>query len=104
MKISVSVIIISIFLSSCQTTMTRQNDPGGKAVYYGRSLEMPQKARPNDATISAYEDRKKSFLQRRKNGGRLYVVEPKGNAVDFRYEPNKKSLILEKELSNTKTV
>ena len=71
----------------------------GKAVNYGRSINIPEKARPNDATISAYEDRRKSFLQRRKNQGRLYVVEPKGNAVDFRYEPNKKSLILEKELS-----
>ena len=79
--------------------MTRQDNPDGKAVNYGRSINIPEKARPNDATISAYEDRRKSFLQRRKNQGRLYVVEPKGNAVDFRYEPNKKSLILEKELS-----
>ena len=105
MKLSL-IIFFLLTLVGCQTTMTRQNNPGGKAVYYGRSVEMtdrgteiPHKARPNDATISAYEDRKKNFLERRKYGGRLYVVEPKGNAVDFRYEPNKKSLILEKELS-----
>lgn len=98
MKLSL-IIFFLLTLASCQTTMTRQNNPGGEAVSYGRSINIPQKARPNDATISAYEDRKKSFLQRRKNGGRLYVVEPKGNAVDFRYQPNKKSLILEKELS-----
>ena len=98
MKLSL-IIFFLLTLVGCQTTMTRQNNPGGKAVYYGRSVEMPDKARPNDATISAYEDRKKNFLERRKYGGRLYVVEPKGNAVDFRYEPNKKSLILEKELS-----
>ena len=79
--------------------MTRQNDPGGKAVNYGRSINLPQKARPNDATISFYQIRRNNFLLRKSNRGLLYVVEPKGNAVDFRYEPNKKSLILEKELS-----
>ena len=71
----------------------------GKAVNYGRSINIPEKARPNDATISSYQIRRNNWLLRKSNQGLLYVVEPKGNALDFRYEPNKKSLILEKELS-----
>ena len=79
--------------------MGQQNNPGGKAVSYGKSINIPQKARPNDSTISSYQIRRNNFLLRKFNRGLLYVVEPKGNAFDFRYEPNKKSLILEKELS-----
>ena len=71
----------------------------GKAVNYGRSINIPEKARPNDATISSYQIRRNNWLLRKSNQGLLYVVEPKGNAIDFRYEPNKKSLILEKQLS-----
>ena len=71
----------------------------GKAVNYGRSINIPEKARPNDATISSYQIRRNKWLRGKSIWGKLYVVEPKGNAVDFRYEPNKKSLILEKELS-----
>ena len=36
-----------------------QKDPGGPAVKYGDryfTIEMPETARPNDATISLYED------------------------------------------------
>ena len=99
MKISLFLIFFCIFLSSCQTTMTRQDNPGGKAVNYGRSINIPSKARPNDATISFYQIRRNNFLLSKRGQELLYVVEPKGNAVDFRYEPNKKSQILEKELS-----
>ncbi|MDB2683419.1 hypothetical protein N9Y58_00930 [Alphaproteobacteria bacterium] len=98
MKLSLTIFFL-LTLASCQTTMTRQNNPGGEAVSYGRSINIPSKARPNDATISAYEDRRKNFLSRRNAMDQLYIVEPKGNAVDFSYESNKKSLILEKELS-----
>ena len=71
----------------------------GKAVSYGGVNEMPEKARPNDATISLFEERKKRFIENQRRKGDLYIIEPKGNAVDFKYEPNEKSLILEKELS-----
>jgi len=62
-------------------------------------VEFSEKARPNDKAISNSQDGYRSRIQRWKSQNRLYVVEPKGNAIDFRYEPNKKSLILEKELS-----
>ena len=43
----------------------QQKDPGGPAVKYGNSyfnIEIPEKERPNDATISLYEDGRKHFL------------------------------------------
>ena len=71
----------------------------GKAISYGDSHEMPEKARPNAATISLYEIRKKMFIDNRRRQGELYIVKPKGNATKFTYENNLPSLKLEKELS-----
>ena len=71
----------------------------GKEVSYGGVNEMPEKARPNDATISLFEERKKSFIENRRRQGRLYIIEPKGNAVNFKYEKNLDSVSLKKELS-----
>ena len=48
--------------------------------------EMPEKARPNDATISLFEWLKKSHIENRRRQGRLYIIEPKGNAVNFKYK------------------
>ena len=61
--------------------------------------EMPEKARPNDATISLFEERKKSHIENRRRQGRLYIIEPKGNAVNFKYKKNLDSVSLKKELS-----
>ena len=71
----------------------------GKAISYGDSHEMPSKARPNAATISLYEIRKKEFIDNRRRQGALYIVKPKGNATKFTYENNLPSSKLEKELS-----
>ena len=88
MRVRLFLIIFCIFLSSCQTTSVRQN-----------IVEFSEKARPNDKAISNSQDGYRSRIQRWKSQNRLYVVNPKGNAVDFKYEQNEKSLILEKELS-----
>jgi len=88
MRLRLFLIIFCIFLSSCQTTSVRQN-----------IVEFSEKARPNDKAISNSQDGYRSRIQRWKSQNRLYVVNPKGNAVDFKYEQNEKSLILEKELS-----
>jgi CubicO group peptidase (beta-lactamase class C family) len=76
-----------------------QTDPGGVAVNYNNSHEMPQSARPNDATISLYEENKSLFLLRRDRQDMLYTINPKGNSVDFLMDENKPSIILEKELA-----
>ena len=55
---------------------------------HGGALELPESARPNDATISLFEKRKKLFIERRRREGRLYTVPPKGNAKKFTYEKN----------------
>ena len=49
-----------------------QIDPGGKAVNYGNSYfvaEMPENARPNDATISLYERGRRNFFNTLKSQG-----------------------------------
>ena len=99
MKLSLTIFFI-LTLVGCQSTTLRQNDPGGKAVIYNKPFEeLPEKVRPNDATISIYQARYGALIQRRESQNRLYIIEPKGNAVDFKYEPNEKNSILEKELS-----
>jgi CubicO group peptidase (beta-lactamase class C family) len=82
-----------------QLPIIPQTDPGGAAVNYNNSHEMPQSARPNDATISLYEEKKSLFIFRRNQQGQLYSISPKGNAVDFLMDENKPSIILEKELA-----
>jgi len=60
---------------------------------------LPEQARPNDATISLFEERKNKFIKKRKKQKRLYTIKPKGNAIEFNYDKNLTSLTLEKELS-----
>ena len=70
-----------------------------KANSYNGAHELPERARPNDATISLFEERKKKFINKRRSQGRLYTIKPKGNAKKFTYEKNLSSLKLEKQLS-----
>ena len=71
----------------------------GKAISYNNALELPEHARPNDATISLFEERKEKFIKKRRRLNRLYTIAPKGNAAKFTYEKNLPSLKLEKQLS-----
>ena len=71
---------------------------GQKASNHGGAHEMPEKARPNDATISLFEFRKLAFIEKRRRQGLLYTIKPKGNAQNFNYE-NVSSSTLEKQLS-----
>lgn len=80
-----------------------QTDPGGKAVNYGNSYfvaEMPENARPNDATIALYERGRKNFFDTLKSRGEFYTITPKGNAEPFNYMTNPKSKFLEDQLTN----
>ena len=77
----------------------QQKDPGGPAVKYGNksfNTEIPEKERPNDATISLYEDGRRVFFQKRKLRGNMYSIPAKGNAEPFKITKNPKSKILEK--------
>jgi hypothetical protein len=79
-----------------------QKDPGGSAVKYGNSyftVEIPEKERPNDATISLYENGRRQFFSARKSRGNMYSIKPKGNSETFKISTNPKSTILDKQLS-----
>lgn len=92
----------STFVQPENYVVVPQTDPGGKAVKYGNSAfttEMPENARPNDATISLYQNGRKVFFDRRKSQGNLYTITPKGNAELFESTPNPKSKILEAQLT-----
>lgn len=99
--ISIFTPIALSIIAGCQQLPTiPQNNPGGKVVIYNEPFqELPQDARPNDATISYYEERKRLLLLRRNEQDQLYTIMPKGNSVDFLFDVNKPSMILEKELS-----
>jgi len=66
---------------------------------YNGVLELPEDARPNDDTIAYFEIRKLMFIERLRERGRIYTIEPKGNAVEFNFDKNLPSSTLEKELS-----
>ena len=79
-----------------------QKDPGGPATKYGNSyftVEIPEKERPNDATISLYEDGRRQFFIALKSQGNMYSIKPKGNSEKFKISKNPQSTILEKQLS-----
>ena len=55
-----------VLASGQQMPMFPQTDPGGKAVIYNQPFqELPESARPNDATISLYEERRFNLIKRR---------------------------------------
>ena len=93
MKKLLGIVVLSLLLSG------NAYAEDGKAVSYGGVNEMPEKARPNDATISLFEERKKRFIDNQRRKGDLYIIEPKGNAINFKYKKNLISLKLEKQLS-----
>ncbi len=91
--------LASIMIAGSQTSSDAQTDPGGKAVSYSNSNEIPESARPNDATISLYEARRRNFIRRRASQNRMYKVDPKGNAVPFEERLTTSSNRIERELS-----
>jgi CubicO group peptidase (beta-lactamase class C family) len=93
----VKKIFLTILFTLVQSLSVYADD--GKAVGYDGALELPEDARPNDATISLFEERKEIFINRRKMQGQLYTIAPKGNAVEFNFDKNLPSSTLEKELS-----
>ena len=97
-----STIIISVFgLVGCQSIQTfPKTDPNGSAVNYTIGAELPQDVRPNDATISLYQDKRLFFIERRRRQGRLYTVEPKGVGSVIKFVPNLQSQALSNELEN----
>jgi len=91
MKKVVIFIIFTLFLTNSSYSE--------KINTHGGALELPESARPNDATISHFELRKKLFIEQRRTEGRLYTVSPKGNAKKFTYEKNISSSKVDKKLS-----
>ena len=78
-------VLITIALGLGCGLAISQTDPSGAAVSYGRPFsELPENVRPNDATISLYQDRLATLIETRRAQGRLYKIEPKGNAIPFR--------------------
>ena len=81
------------------TSLIPQTNPGGPSVNHTWGAELPQNIRPNDNTISLYQGKRIGFIRNRINQGRTYIVEPIGNASEFKFASNYESKILERELS-----
>ena len=93
MKKLLAIVVLGLLLSgNAYANKEKANSHGG-------AHELPESARPNDATISLFEVRKKNFIDRRRSQGRLYIVPPKGNAKTFTYEKNISSSKVDKQLS-----
>jgi CubicO group peptidase (beta-lactamase class C family) len=94
------VFIVLFVTTESRAESLPKNNPGGPAISYSESHEILESARPNDATISMYEDRKSNFIKRQKRRGNVYAIQPIGNKVDFVINTNPISLTLEKELAS----
>jgi CubicO group peptidase (beta-lactamase class C family) len=73
-------------------------DPDGPAVSFEDRWEMPSSARPNDATISLYEDRRREWRRAITNAGDAFVIPPAGNAQRFARTANPESTALQGQL------
>ena len=71
-----------------------------QAVQYENFSEIPESARPNNATIALYEDNRRIFLQRLISGGNAYRIRPAGNAVPFQEDLLPANPTIEQELSD----
>lgn len=93
-----SILLASFVLAGCQTTLDPQSKPKSLAVDYNTGWEMPEKARPNDATLSLYNNKRINFINRWRSKGWMYTIKPKGNAVPFEFVPNLPSARLDNEM------
>ena len=57
MKKLLGIVVLGLFLSGNAYV------DNGKVVSYDDVNEMPEKARPNDATIFLFEERRKSYIE-----------------------------------------
>ena len=61
------IFIVPFITAESRAESLPKNNPGGPAFRYSESHEILESARPNDATISMYEDRKSNFIKRQKS-------------------------------------
>jgi CubicO group peptidase (beta-lactamase class C family) len=96
------VSIGSSLIYGCRSVLViPQSNPGGEAVSYGAAFsELPEGVRPNDATISLYEERKHLLIETRKSQGRIYSIQPKGNAVQYAENASAVSEALQQQLAH----
>lgn len=73
--------------------------PSGKAVEYGYGPEIPEDARPNDATMRLYIQKARTFMRNQIRNGEVYTVRPAGNAVPFDIDVSSTSQTLEREFN-----
>ena len=95
----------AVILAGCNTTpvVVPQDNPNGEAVNYGNSYfvaEMPGYARPNDATISLYQQGKQNFFNTLKAKGEFYTIKPNGNAEAFKYQGHTENRYLAAQMTN----
>lgn len=103
-KIIISFALITF--AGCMPSETMSTNIGastsidGPAVQYENFSEIPESVRPNNATISLYEENRRIFFQRLLNGGNAYHIQPAGNALAFQRELLPESAAIERELSD----
>ena len=76
------ILLMSLAVSSQAVAAVKWNNSvdDGKAVNYrkggGLPTEIPASARPNDATISLYEEGRVKFFNRLKSGRNIHTIKP----------------------------
>ena len=104
-KIFMGLSVTCLLLASCGPTTqsiqetTQVKRPSGKAIEYGYGPEIPEDARPNDATMSLYINKAKTFMRNQISKGEVYTVRPAGNAIPFDTDLSITSQTLEREFN-----
>lgn len=92
MKLIVFVLTL-LALSGCKTTPISEE----RIVDYGDGVELPEWARPNEATKQFYLLKHNEWMARNIKRGRGYKISPAGNAQEFEYSANPTNKKLEQE-------
>ncbi len=92
MKLAVLAIAI-LTLTGCKTTSTN----GQHITDYGDGVEIPERARPNEATKRYYLRAQNYWIRTNIRRGRGYRIAPSGNAEPFQAQANPPSKKLQKE-------
>ena len=93
---SIILAMVVLTIAGCKTTPIERQS----ITAYGDGIEIPESARPNEATKQYYLIGQQDWIRNNIRRGRGYEILPSGNAQPFEIQPNQASEKLEKEFES----
>lgn len=93
---SIILTVVVLTIAGCKTTTIERQS----VTAYGDGVEIPESARPNEATKQYYIAGQQNWIRSNIRRGRGYEISPSGNAQPFEIQPNPVSEKLTKEFES----